>query len=132
MGKLKEILIIDDNDATNHFHQRLITKLYPEIKVQLTQNGKAGFDYFVNAEEKPPLIFLDLNMPVMDGFEFLGVLNAYLPAEEQLKTNIIILSSSDENFDKERTKTLYPNISFNPKPLSKDKLSAIIDAYNAD
>ncbi len=132
MGKLKEILIIDDNDATNHFHQRLITKLYPEIKVQLTQNGKAGFDYFVNAEEKPMLIFLDLNMPVMDGFEFLGVLNAYLPTDEHQKTNIVILSSSDEDFDKERTKTLYPNISFNPKPLSKDKLSAIIDAHNTD
>jgi CheY-like chemotaxis protein len=130
MGKLKEILIIDDNDATNHFHQRLITKLYPEIKVQLTQNGKAGFDYFVNAEEKPPLILLDLNMPVMDGFEFLGVLSAYLSEEQQLKTNIVILSSSDEDFDKERTKTLYPNISFNPKPLSKDKLSAIVDLYN--
>jgi CheY-like chemotaxis protein len=130
MGKLKEILIIDDNDATNHFHQRLIKKLYPEINVQLTQNGKAGFDYFVNAEEKPLLIFLDLNMPVMDGFEFLGVLNAYLPEEEQQKTNIVILSSSDEDFDQERTKTLYPNISFNPKPLSKDKLSAIIDLYN--
>lgn len=130
MGKLNEILIIDDNDATNHFHQRLIAKLYPEIKVQLTQNGKAGFDYFVNAEKKPPLILLDLNMPVMDGFEFLGVLSAYLTEEEQLKTNIVILSSSDEDFDKERTKTLYPNISFNPKPLSKDKLTSIIELYD--
>lgn len=132
MGKLKEILIIDDNEATNHFHRRLIKKLYPEIQVRLTQNGKAGFDYFVNAEEKPILIFLDLNMPVMDGFEFLGVLNAYLPPEEQQKTSIVILSSSDENLDKERTRALYPNISFNPKPLSKDKLSKIIDLYNKD
>ncbi|PHR26221.1 MAG: response regulator [Fluviicola sp.] len=132
MGKLKEILIIDDNEATNHFHRRLIEKLYPEIQVHLTKNGKAGFDYFVNAEEKPVLIFLDLNMPVMDGFEFLGVLNAYLPTEEQHKTSIVILSSSDENLDKERTRSLYPNISFNPKPLSKDKLSKIIDPYNKD
>lgn len=130
MGKLKEILIIDDNDATNHFHSRLIAKLYPEVNVQLTQNGKDGFDYFVNAAEKPSLIFLDLNMPVMDGFEFLGVLSAYLPEENQRKTHIVILSSSDEDFDKERTKRLYPNISFNPKPLSKDKLTEIIEANN--
>ena len=130
MGNLKEILIIDDNDATNHFHRRLIERLYPEVKVHLSENGKLGFDYFVSAEEKPRLIFLDLNMPVMDGFEFLGVLNAYLKDEEKDNINIIILSSSDEDFDKERTKTLYPNISFNPKPLSKDKLSEIIDAYN--
>ncbi len=129
MGKLKEILIIDDNDATNHFHKRLIEKLFPEIKVHLSENGKIGFDYFVGTEEKPRLIFLDLNMPVMDGFEFLGVLSAYLPSEEQQNTSIVILSSSDENFDKERTKTLYPNISFNPKPLSKDKLTAIIEEY---
>lgn len=130
MGKLKEILIIDDNDATNHFHSRLIAKLYPEINVQLTQNGKDGFDYFVNAVEKPSLIFLDLNMPIMDGFEFLGVLSAYLPSAEQENTSIVILSSSDEDFDKERTKTLYPNVSFNPKPLSKDKLTEIIDEHN--
>ena len=130
MGKLTEILIIDDNDATNHFHRRLIERLYPEIKVHLSQNGKAGFDYFVSAEQKPLLIFLDLNMPIMDGFEFLGVLSAYLPAEEQQKISVVVLSSSDEDFDKERTKTLYPNISFNPKPLSKDKLSEIIDAHN--
>lgn len=130
MGKLKEILIIDDNDATNHFHSRLIAKLYPEINVQLTQNGKDGFDYFVNAAEKPSLIFLDLNMPIMDGFEFLGVLSAYLPEAEQQNTSIVILSSSDEDFDKERTKTLYPNISFNPKPLSKDKLTEIIEEHN--
>ena len=69
-------------------------------------------------------------MPVMDGFEFLGVLSAYLPEENQRKTHIVILSSSDEDFDKERTKRLYPNISFNPKPLSKDKLTEIIEANN--
>ena len=47
MKKLKNILIIDDNDATNHFHRRLIEKLYPEINVHLTENGKEGFDYFI-------------------------------------------------------------------------------------
>lgn len=130
MGKLTSILIIDDNDATNHFHRRLIEKLYPEVKVHLSENGKAGFDFFVSAEEKPRLIFLDLNMPVMDGFEFLGVLSAYLTEEGKESTNVIILSSSDEDFDKERTEKLYPNLSFNPKPLSKDKLAEIINEFN--
>lgn len=132
MSELKDILIIDDNDATNHFHRRLIEKLYPSINVHLAQNGKEGFDYFVGAEEKPLLIFLDLNMPVMDGFEFLGVLSAYLTEEDQEKTRIIILSSSDEDFDKERTTSIYPNLSFNPKPLSKDQLTSIIDHQNGD
>jgi len=132
MSELKDILIIDDNDATNHFHRRLIEKLYPTINVHLSQNGKEGFDYFVNAEVKPLLIFLDLNMPIMDGFEFLGVLSAYLTDEDQEKTRIIILSSSDEDFDKARTEAIYPNLSFNPKPLSKDKLEEIIDQQNAD
>lgn len=130
MGKLTNILIIDDNDATNHFHRRLIEKLYPEVKVHLSENGKVGFDFFVNAEEKPRLIFLDLNMPVMDGFEFLGVLSAYLTEEDKSQTNIVILSSSDEDFDKERTEGLYPNLSFNPKPLSKDKLQEIINEFD--
>lgn len=132
MNKLKNVLIIDDNDATNHFHQRLIEKLYPEINVYLTENGKEGLDYFIAAEEKPSLIFLDLNMPIMDGFEFLGVLSAYIPLEQQQKTLIAILSSSDEVVDKNRTKALYPNISFNPKPLSKNKLSEIIEQCNKE
>ena len=106
MGKFTNILIIDDNDATNNFHRRLIEKLYPEVKVHLSENGKAGFDFFVNTEERPRLIFLDLNIPVMDGFEFLGVLSAYLTDEDKENTNVVILSSSDEEFDKERTKQL--------------------------
>ena len=114
MGKLTNILIIDDNDATNHFHRRLIEKLYPEINVQLSENGKVGFDFFVNSEKKPRLIFLELNMPVMDGFEFLGVLSAYLTDEDKENTNIVILSSSDDDSDKERTKKPYSNLSFNP------------------
>ena len=130
MGKLTNILIIDDNDATNHFHKRLINKLYPEIEVQLSENGKVGFDYFVGANKKPRLIFLDLNMPVMDGFEFLGVLSAYLTDEDKEHTSVVILSSSDEDFDKERTEKLYPNLSFNPKPLSKDKLQEIINEFD--
>ena len=132
MKKLKNILIIDDNDATNHFHRRLIEKLYPEINVHLTENGKEGFDYFIAAEEKPSLIFLDLNMPIMDGFEFLGVLSAYITQEQQQETRVVILSSSDEAVDQDRTKALYPNISFNPKPLSKDKLSEIIEQCNME
>lgn len=130
MAKLTNILIIDDNDATNHFHKRLVNKLYPEIEVHLSENGKAGFDYFVGASEKPRLIFLDLNMPVMDGFEFLGVLSAYLTEDDKEHTSVVILSSSDEDFDKERTKKLYPNLSFNPKPLSKDKLQEIIAEFD--
>ena len=130
MGNLTNILIIDDNDATNHFHKRLINKLYPEIAVHLSENGKVGFDYFVHADEKPRLIFLDLNMPVMDGFEFLGVLSAFLTDEDKKHTNVVILSSSDEDVDKERTQQLYPNISFNPKPLSKDKLQEIISEFD--
>lgn len=128
MPQLKHILIIDDNDATNHFHRRLIEKLHPSISVHLCENGKVGLDHFVQAEEKPSLIFLDLNMPVMDGFEFLGVLDAYLDEEQKQRTHVVILSSSDEDFDKNRTKELYWNISFNPKPLSKDKLSGVIES----
>ena len=70
----------------------------------------------------------DISVPIL-GFEFLGVLSAYLPKEDQEKTHIVILSSSDEDFDKTRTKELYPNLSFNPKPLSKDKLKEIIDEH---
>lgn len=128
MPQLKHILIIDDNDATNHFHRRLIEKLHPGISVYLCENGKVGFDHFVQAAEKPSLIFLDLNMPVMDGFEFLGVLDAYLDENQKQHTHVVILSSSDEDFDKNRTKELYWNISFNPKPLSKDKLSGVIES----
>lgn len=130
MGKLTNILIIDDNDATNHFHKRLINKLYPEVEVHLSENGKLGFDFFVESEEKPPLIFLDLNMPVMDGFEFLGVLDAYLTDADKENTSVVILSSSDEDYDKKRTEALYPNLSFNPKPLSKDKLQEIFDQFD--
>lgn len=126
MSLFDHLLIIDDNDATNNFHRRLIEKMNVFEEVIIFKNGKDGLDHFRSMDVKPELIFLDLNMPVMNGFEFLGVISTLLSDEEQQKLHIVVLSSSDEVKDEDRCKELYPNISFSPKPLTKQIIDEIV------
>jgi CheY-like chemotaxis protein len=97
------------------------------MKDHISANGKIGFDLFLESNDELRLIFLDLSMPVMNGFEFLEALNAYLQAENKEFVNVVISTSNDNDSEKKRAKSLYPNISFYPKPLSKEMFIEIVD-----
>lgn len=125
MNTFDQIMIIDDNFATNNFHRRLIEKSGIAREVILLKNGKEGIDFFIKAPTKPALVLLDLNMPIMNGFEFLGVLNTLLSPEEKQHTHVVILSSSDETRDEERCKELYANLSYAEKPLTQTIIEKI-------
>jgi CheY-like chemotaxis protein len=122
MKQIKSILLIDDSAATNNFHQRLLQKLSFSKEIIICNNGQEGLNYIHTTTSPPSLIFLDLNMPILDGFEFLEKFSNSFPNQETL---IVVLSSSDENIDKERCKSSYTNIKFCSKPLTIDQLKKI-------
>ncbi len=69
------ILLIDDDPVANFLHTSVFSKVCPSAKVVTAENGARGLDYLVALIHKrtplPELILLDINMPVMNGWEFL-------------------------------------------------------------
>ena len=72
---LKLILLVDDDEATNFLHKIMINDAGCAQGIHVAKNGKEAIEYLTNAIEgkypQPDLIFLDINMPVMNGWEFL-------------------------------------------------------------
>lgn len=125
MKKIAHLLLIDDSDATNNFHNRLLGKIDAVETITTCTNGSEGLEFLNNSSMCPDMIFLDLNMPVIDGFEFLEMVHQPLGEKCQKKPLIVILTSSEESVDKERCKTLYSNIKFYSKPLTIGQINEI-------
>ncbi|KAA9340646.1 response regulator [Adhaeribacter soli] len=113
---LKTILLVDDDDTTNYLNQRLLESLNAAEKIVVLKDGEQAIDYLIKAcqagnEEAypcPDLMFLDIKMPVMDGFEFL---EAYKEVKAKFDKEIIILmlTSSASFYDLEKLKQ-YPDV----------------------
>ena len=125
MYTIKNLLLIDDSEATNNFHYRLLGKIKFAENISICTNGQEGLDYLSKIEQCPDLIFLDLNMPVVDGFEFLSQVQTPLEKIGSKKPLIIVLTSSEESVDKARCKSLYNHIEFYSKPLTMAQISQL-------
>ncbi len=121
----KKICYIIDDDKIVHFLTTHLFKLaFPDWMVIPFFNGKEALDAIINESEPPPrLILLDINMPVMDGWEFLEHLN-------QLQNNnepqVAMVSSSVDPRDKARI-SKYPMVTdYLLKPVTKDKIADLV------
>ena len=70
------ILLVDDNEAVNFYHELLVKRVYDKVSFTVAKNGKAAWEFCSenfskDLERFPDFIFLDLNMPGKNGFEFL-------------------------------------------------------------
>lgn len=125
MKTIDHLLLVDDSEATNNFHNRLLSRIKFAENIIVTTNGKEGLDYLKQASDCPTLIFLDLNMPVLDGFEFLEQVNPIIAARFETMPTIVVMTSSEEQVDKERCKSLYSKILFYSKPVTVDQIEEI-------
>jgi CheY-like chemotaxis protein len=138
MKKLNSILLIDDDKATNFISKMLIKKTAITDHIETVLNGKQALEYLTNTGKysnpsattpQPMLILLDINMPVMDGWEFV---EAYQNLKKDYTTEIIMLTSSVNPDDRERAKK-YPAISgFQNKILKLEDLLLIVNTYFPD
>ena len=131
MQKLTCVLLVDDDDVTNFVHESLIDEMSITDKVLEAKNGRKALDLIQQEELRamncPSLILLDINMPVMNGFEFL---EAYQQFDEELKQAVIIvmLTSSLNPKDVERAKNSGV-AEFLDKPLTEEKLKRVLEKY---
>lgn len=128
MKKQKEYIVIDDDQTNNLICNFLIKKFNPDAAVVLFDNPEIALHAFLSNQEgldsdKEITVFLDLNMPLMSGWDFLDELSREKP--DILKQfEIYILSSSIEDFSSKKEK--YPYLAgFLSKPLSKAHLQEI-------
>jgi CheY-like chemotaxis protein len=132
--KLNCILLIDDDEATNFLNKFVIDKTGYVQYVITKHNGHEALHYLrnISADNKdvprPDLIFLDINMPAMDGWEFLEEYKK-LNEEQKGKMMIVMLTTSLFLEDKEKAMSLPEVSGFENKPLTKEKLEKIMEAF---
>ena len=128
---LKHVLLIDDDETTNLLHGMIIREVFPKIRVSTASNGKEALDFIVAANEDddlPDLIFLDINMPVMDGWEFI---KCYDALGHQIQNSIVafMITSSLNDMDKETARSNEHIDVFISKPISPEILQEICRDY---
>jgi CheY-like chemotaxis protein len=134
MKKLNSILLIDDDKATNFICKMLFTKAGVANQIDIVLNGKQAIEYLKNNDtinQRPMLVFLDLNMPVMDGWEFAEEFEK-LDAKQKSEIVIIIHTSSLNPDDKERGEKIASISGFENKILTMEGLKRIMNQFFPD
>jgi len=122
------ILLIDDDDATNFYNEIMLEEWELANEIHISTNGRKGLDFLKENEngfnqKKNALILLDINMPIMDGFQFLDAF-ASLPIANKENLSIVMLSSSSHPMDIEKANKYTFLKGFMSKPLEKENLLA--------
>ncbi|MEN7549937.1 response regulator [Rapidithrix thailandica] len=120
---LLNVLLVEDDEITNFLSTIALKEIGIE-KVDAVENGELAISY-IN-QTCPDLIFLDLNMPLMDGFEFLtyGIEKGLCP-----ETRIAILTSSTRPSDRERAFAYRNIIDYVEKPLDAQKVEQVLAKF---
>ena len=116
------VLLVEDDEITNFISTNVLKGL--GIKnVKAVENGLQACSYL--EENCPDLIFLDISMPVMDGFEFLE--NIEKKGDCSDKTQIVILTSSMRPSDRKKAEMFNNIIAYIEKPLDAEKVKKILN-----
>lgn len=135
MNKLRSVLLVDDDEATNFINKLLINKVNLTDELVTTYNGKEAVDFLqkrggeqaTGSYHVPDLILLDINMPVMDGFGFLKEFETLdLPGKKNIV--IAVLSTSLNPSDLEKVKD-FGVTDFLSKPLTKTTLQNLVEKH---
>jgi CheY-like chemotaxis protein len=129
--KLKCIMLVDDNADDNFYHERVIRKNNAADHIIIKQTALDALDYLKsekNDDTHPDLILLDINMPGMNGWEFLEEYDK-LEKRFQSRAIVVMLTTSDNPDDKKKAKRSDVASDFKTKPLTPLMLEEIINKY---
>ena len=135
--KLARILLIDDSEADNFIHARRIRKANVTDEIVIKENGREALTYLSTRNQggtdypQPELVFLDINMPVMNGWEFLDHYEQLAP-EQKAGIVVTMLTTSSADTDRRRAEKYREIAAYEEKPLTQDKLLRIIREHFAE
>jgi CheY-like chemotaxis protein len=133
-ARFNKVLLIDDNEIDNFINERIITSTNFSTEVIVRNSATLALDvvreFFAKNDSSyyPEIIFLDLNMPVMDGFQFLVEFEKIVNDQNKNldgKCKIIVLSSSISPADIDKASQNKYVIKYLNKPLSEKYLNAV-------
>jgi len=132
--KLSNVLIIDDDEVSNFIYSRVIESSGSFEMIKSCMSGQQALDYLHdtidnNSDNFPNMVFLDINMPVMNGWEFLDKYIEEIPCEFQEQAILCMLSSSVYKEDINKSKTYSQVKEYIPKPLTSESLKSILKKY---
>lgn len=122
-------MLIDDNEDDNFFHQRVIKKFDPNIQVISMTTANDALVWLKSPRKDnslfPEIIFLDINMPGMNGWEFLSEYKT-LDSQLQSKILVVVLTTSENDDDLMKSKLINAVSAFKTKPLTHEMLHEVV------
>jgi Response regulator containing a CheY-like receiver domain and an HD-GYP domain len=130
----QSVLLVDDDDDSNFISELVIKKSSIAESITCVKNGNEALKFIINCnpfniastdEKYNQIVFLDLHMPVMDGFDFLAQLTAKIPNyTERIKIYILTSSSNPADIAKAQEYTIQGYIN---KPLDINKIKLLME-----
>jgi len=135
--KLNCVLLIDDDEPTNFFNRMVLEEVGCAEHIQVEESGQAALEFLSRHDDEgenkrkgscPDLIFIDINMPAMNGWEFM---ERYSILEEDKKGKVVVvmLTTSLNPDDRLRAERMKDISGFETKPLDAQKISRILETF---
>jgi len=130
--KHKIVMLVDDNEIDNYINEKIIKGCYFSDIVYVNTSSTSAIEFLRNLsvnkdlrkDHLPSVLFLDINMPILDGFQFLEEFNK-LDDEIRQYVKVAILTSSIDPADLERSHKYSAVCKFLNKPLTEESLQAL-------
>jgi len=128
-ANLNHIVLVDDNETTSFLNNRLLNRLALAEQVSTFSRADEAFEQIWGGPDgaqpvAPDLVFVDLKMPGVSGFEFLELYSA-LPQLVQDKTVMAVLTTSMHGADTARV-AQFSNVEYLTKPLTEEKMQKLL------
>lgn len=131
--KQLNILLVDDDPINNRIVEQMVKRFGDGVNFAAVTDGLKGLDYLSESLSRklpyPDLVFLDLQMPFLNGWEFLDVFERI---NYQRQLAVYILSSSTDAADLAKAKEYKCLKGFLHKPLSATKITEVLNALSGE
>lgn len=119
---IKSIFLVDDSEAEQFLYKSIIEVFDPEVEVISAYDGQEAIELLTNGTVIPDVILLDINMPRVNGFEFLDIYQKQFKDEHIV---ITMVTSSSQTSDKEKAMSYDVVHKYFEKPLTMDHLTEL-------
>ena len=124
---MSNFLVIEDSEADQFLFRDVVEEYVPGILILEARDGQEAVEMLDKMAELPQVIFLDINMPRMNGFEFLNVYDEKL---YQNSVAVVMLTSSDQQKDIDKSRKYKSVKHYMEKPISTDFLDVLSREFN--
>ena len=133
--KLNCVLLIDDDKATNFLHEMVLRDMDCANEIVAVESAMDALDYLKSnidgKHPQPDLIFLDINMPAMNGWEFIAEYEK-LDAKEKGRFVLMMLTTSLNPDDRDNANNLPLVAGFLSKPLTPEMVQDVLEQHFSD